>query len=88
MCQIRDPYPYLQGQGHNYYLKDVYIPVWIITLLFIEGFLNYLAQVSSTSRQCVAAKGPYQYVKGQSHTYRLKVHICVQSVALSFMENF
>jgi hypothetical protein len=57
-CRVQDQYPYLQGQGHTYYLKDVHIPVRTVTLLFIEGFLKNLAQVSTDNvprlRQSVA----------------------------------
>jgi hypothetical protein len=69
MCRVQDPCPYLQGQGHTYNLKDVHIPVWTVTLLFIEGFLNNLAQVSTTSRQCFAAK---------AHITTLKVKVTLR----------
>jgi hypothetical protein len=56
MSQVKHPCPYVQGQGHTYNLKDVHIPLRTVTLLYIVGYLNNLAQVLTISWQCVAAK--------------------------------
>jgi hypothetical protein len=66
-----------------------------VTLSYIEGFWNNLAQMSTKSRQCVTFKNlvPTSKVKVTlsfwSFTLSIyKVHTCVQTVTLSWLNDF
>ena len=91
MCCAQDPDQQLRAQGHTSDQSSKIGSIFrvrSITLLFLDGFRNYFAEMLTIMRQCVVGKIQVHNSKVTGQRSKIESIFHVWSITVSFLDGF